>query len=406
MRRLSALLLALALLGILTGIAVSADSTPSDVGDAFNSWPNDNGVAGLAFVGRNLWGVSIAGVLYEIDSDTGDDLSMMPISPSPTTSIGLGHDPTRGVFIVTDPTDDLILIVDDQTGVVLGSASSPGGRPNGATYDSFVDGYWITDSSTQTIDLVDADTLTFVSGRSCPVPDGNPAGAAFEASIDRVYVNGHQTAMQYGIDTSDCSVLIDFPIGNSGSGVARGVAFREDDETSFSAHLNRIIGYDTGSGSEILCKGSVVTILGTVGSDTLIGTAGNDVIAALDGDDIIAGLGGNDLICAGYGKDRVFGVSGLNRIYGNKGIDLIIGGTDADSIYGGADTDLIVGGDGNDIINGDSGIDIIVGGNGDDDLFGDDDTDIFACGPGVDTADGGAGFDFALPDCETIVNIP
>ena len=152
MGRLSALLLALALLGILTGIAVSADSTPSDVGDAFNSWPNDNGVAGLAFVGRNLWGVSIAGVLYEIDSDTGDDLSMMPISPSPTTSIGLGHDPTRGVFIVTDPTDDLILIVDDQTGVVLGSASSPGGRPNGATYDSFVDGYWITDSSTHRTD--------------------------------------------------------------------------------------------------------------------------------------------------------------------------------------------------------------------------------------------------------------
>ena len=165
MRRLVSLMMALAIFGVITGVAINADSNPSNVGDTFNSWPNDNAVRGVTFIGRSLWGVSANGVLHEIDSDTGDDLSTMPIIPPPTSPTGLGHDPTRGAFIVTDMLDNLILIVDDQTGNVLRSAPSPDQNPNGAAYDSFEDGYWITDDSNSTIDLVDADTLTPVPGR-------------------------------------------------------------------------------------------------------------------------------------------------------------------------------------------------------------------------------------------------
>ncbi len=134
---------------------------------------------------------------------------------------------------------------------------------------------------------------------------------------------------------------------------------------------------DDASGSNGICGGATLTIVGTEGDDVITGTAGPDVIDGLGGNDVVYGGEENDIICGGDGNDR---------LHGGPGNDLLIGGAGQDDIYSG-------GGD-----------DELRGNGNDDQLFGYGGNDILLGGAGYDACDGGSGTDWAK-DCESASNV-
>lgn len=195
---------------------------------------------------------------------------------------------------------------------------------------------------------------------------------------------------------------------------------------------------DIGAVEQVLCLGTPVRRIGTLGDDTLVGTLGPDAILGLSGNDTIDSGGGNDKVCSGdgddivnagsgddqlqgeLGDDQLRGDFGKDSLTGSDGQDLLEGGSSDDSIAGGADDDVLAGGSGNDVLMGDEGNDSLrgeggrdelLGGTGKDDLhggteddalhgeagadslYGEDGNDSLTGDQGEDRVDGGAGND-------------
>jgi Ca2+-binding RTX toxin-like protein len=102
-------------------------------------------------------------------------------------------------------------------------------------------------------------------------------------------------------------------------------------------------------GSNIRCRGTKATLIGSPGKDSINGTGKRDVIVAFGGKDTVSGRGGNDLICGNGGKDGLIG---------GKGKDTLVGGGGPDNLVGGPGGDTMVGQKGNDTCNGGGGTDV------------------------------------------------
>ena len=85
------------------------------------------------------------------------------------------------------------------------------------------------------------------------------------------------------------------------------------------------------------CRGSEVTLLGSVGNDTIVGTSIADVVDGLSGRDKLTGVDSDDVLCGRRGKDRLRGA---------KGADVLVGGPKNDKLVGGPGRDICIGGPG------------------------------------------------------------
>jgi hypothetical protein len=129
----------------------------------------------------------------------------------------------------------------------------------------------------------------------------------------------------------------------------------------------------------------MVTINGTLASETLTGSASRDTIR---------GNAGSDTVYAGGGDDLVFGGTGDDALFGEEGNDSLFGDAGNDDLWGGNGDDFLDGGEGNDRLFGGAGNDLLLGDNGDDRLWGGLGTDTLYAGEGTDLLFGGAGDDF------------
>jgi CSLREA domain-containing protein len=163
---------------------------------------------------------------------------------------------------------------------------------------------------------------------------------------------------------------------------------------------------DIGAVEQVMCLGTPVRRVGTLGDDSLVGTLGPDAILGLSGNDSIDSGGGNDRVCAGEGNDVVEAGSGDDVLHGDQGNDqlrggfgkdtlsgaegrdLLEGGSSDDSIGGGAEDDVLTGGPGNDVLRGDEGKDSLTGDTGRDELLGGTGNDVLHGGTEDDSLHG------------------
>jgi CSLREA domain-containing protein len=106
---------------------------------------------------------------------------------------------------------------------------------------------------------------------------------------------------------------------------------------------------DSGAYELVLCRGRIVTIVGTPGSDEFSGGLGRDVFLGRGGDDEFQGSLNVDRACGGKGDDHLIGGPGDDQLAGNAGRDLLVGESGGDLLLGGPGTDQCRGGDGQDV---------------------------------------------------------
>ena len=138
-------------------------------------------------------------------------------------------------------------------------------------------------------------------------------------------------------------------VSDATSGAVSGTLNRLVDTSSLGLKTTTLVGMDRAGNQRstpcpynvgsTLCKGLVVTILGTAGNDSITGTPGADVIHGLYGADTIDGGGGHDTICGGDTPDVIRGGQGTDVIDGGAGNDDIYGGPGNDDLDGGANND-------------------------------------------------------------------
>jgi hypothetical protein len=218
--------------------AAPGQPSPQHIGDVLNSFPNPSTLRGLTFREGRLWGVTSgdgSGVLYEMDADSGTVLSTITISPLPDRTFGLGFDTLRNVFVVTG--GSAILKVDPMTGTVIGSLPAPGSVSVGAAYDSTRDGYWIADSITNKLHLVNPDTGVEITSLSVPAGASRIAGTGYDPINDVIMFHSRDSAETYLIKASDGVQVGVFPTPPSpGTNNGQGAAIRPTDLTG---HLTR-----------------------------------------------------------------------------------------------------------------------------------------------------------------------
>src|SRR5919106_1696258 len=127
---------------------------------------------------------------------------------------------------------------------------------------------------------------------------------------------------------------------------------------------------DIGAVEQVLCLGTPVRRIGSLGDDTLVGTIGPDAILALSGNDSIDSGGGNDRVCSGDGDDVVDAGSGEDQVQGDQGNDQLRGGFGKDVLSGAEGNDVLEGGSSDDTLGGGAGDDLLLGGAGNDSFTG------------------------------------
>jgi hypothetical protein len=226
-------------------------------------------------------------------------------------------------------------------GYIGGSGDNDFGRGIAvdAEGNAYVTGY--TDSTEATFPVVVGPDLTHNGGQfDAFVAKVNAGGASLGYAG---YIGGDADEFGQGINVD-------------GAGNAYVTGYTSSTEATFPVVVGPDLTHNGGTHDAFVakvettevCKGKVITHLGSGGNDTLTGTSGPDVVLALGGNDTITTLGGADIVCAGDGNDKANGGGGSkDLVLGEKGNDKLSGG--------GGSKDRSVGGPGKDKLSGGGG---------------------------------------------------
>lgn len=207
------------------------------------AFPEPADLRGLTFRDGNLWGLSTAGVLYEMDPDDGMTLSTITVTGA-GNFYGLGWDSQRDVFVMSDAVDDAVHQV-DLTGMVVGTRPLSVAGPVGAAHDPMRDGYWISDFDSDTLILVDPDDGS-VQATLGPWPGAvRISGVGFDPDRDLLMFHARQAREVFLVRASDGGLVEVVTIPGTGNPEGHGAAIRPSDHVGYmtrfqSAQVHRV----------------------------------------------------------------------------------------------------------------------------------------------------------------------
>ncbi|MEM7201532.1 MAG: hypothetical protein AAF628_14785 [Planctomycetota bacterium] len=219
--------------GTPTGLIETEVIAAAEPGALVTSWANLTEVRGLAFRDDQLFGITQAAVLVELDPFNGRVLNA--VTTELTDAFGLGWDSNRGAFIVTDPVRDLVFRI-TPAGYMVAQFTAPATGPVGAAYDTTRDAYWIADWEADRIYLIDPDDGTTIRSLPAPPMTGRIAGAAHEPTTDVLLVHGRDTESAYVLSAVNGMVITSFPVRLTWTNNGDGAAIRASDRSAYLAH--------------------------------------------------------------------------------------------------------------------------------------------------------------------------